>query len=172
MKKSKTKKVKVIKKVKPVNKKAKPAPKKEKSKPRKVEKKKALSKVASKQAERIEIQKDRNKQVRMESKPSKPFQLKVFSLKDEAPKSFEPVPRKTLPPVAPIQKVVVKPAASKKTPLLNDKDAEKLGTVESAMFDSKMPMNCTVPICGQPAFRKDLDMRMWCEDHRDRGRWK
>ncbi|QQR80256.1 MAG: hypothetical protein IPJ69_13220 [Deltaproteobacteria bacterium] len=121
----------------------------------------------------------KNKSQKIVKKVMKPVKKEIKSYKEhiippipEKPANYVPVPKKTLPVEVPVQRVVPKPAPAKKTPLVNDKDAEKLGTVESALFDSKMPMNCTVPICGQPAFRKDVDQRMWCEDHRDRGRWK
>ncbi len=109
------------------------------------------------------------------AKPSKSYKAYhdyVIPPIPEKPSHFVPVPKKALAPTLSEPKLILKPMPAKKTPLINDKDAEKLGTVESALFDSRMPMNCTVPICGQPAFRKDVDQRMWCEDHRDRGRWK
>ncbi len=50
-------------------------------------------------------------------------------------------------------------------------ESEKEGTLESSLFTSRFPSNCQVPICGQPAYNKDLDGRIWCEEHKNRGRF-
>ncbi len=52
-----------------------------------------------------------------------------------------------------------------------EKDLDSIGNLEEKLFDSKLPRNCQVPTCGQPAYKKDLDRKYWCEEHKDRGKF-
>jgi len=48
---------------------------------------------------------------------------------------------------------------------------EDIGNYE--MNEGKeIPKNCSVEMCGYPAKEKDLQNKWWCEEHKERGRWK
>jgi len=51
------------------------------------------------------------------------------------------------------------------------KNIERDGSLEAVLFDSKFPRNCEIPICGHPAYKRDLDRKAWCDEHKDRGRF-
>jgi hypothetical protein len=63
----------------------------------------------------------------------------------------------------------------RKTHKTTDKEGtselDHIGSVEEGLFTSRLPSNCQVPICGQPAYKKDLDGKVWCEEHKERGRF-